>query len=163
MLKFYTTFVRPILEYGSCVWSPTSHYDIDRLESVQRFFTNKIPECTFLFYSARLTRLSLNSLSYRRHITDLCTFHSILSGTHNVSLSPHLVLLPPSSSRSHTLRILAPILCQNRSYQNIISRVAPVWNGLPPYTLDFSSTRSFRYSPYKCLSDPYLSPTHITN
>jgi len=122
MLKFYITFVRPILEYGSAVWSPISRFDIDRLESVQRFFTNNISECAFPPYTAHLSKLSLHSLFYRRQIADLCILYSLLS----VSLSPHLILLPPTTSRSHNLKILAPVLCLNQSYQNIISRTVTI-------------------------------------
>ncbi len=38
----YTIYVRPILEYCSHVWSPASKQNIDRTESVQRYFTRRI-------------------------------------------------------------------------------------------------------------------------
>jgi len=97
--------VRPILEYGSVVWSPVFRFDNNRLETVQRFFTNKISEFTFLPYTAYLSKLYLHSLFYRSQIADFRISYSLFSGNQTVSLSPHLILLPPSISRSHNLRI----------------------------------------------------------
>ena len=59
LMKLYITFVRPILEYASVIWSPM--FNINRLERVQRYFTNKIPGCTFLPYSVCLFKLLLHS------------------------------------------------------------------------------------------------------
>ena len=34
----YTTFVRPLLEYNSAIWSPDLHKHIFVIENVQRYF-----------------------------------------------------------------------------------------------------------------------------
>ena len=41
LTRAYTTYVRPILEYCSQVWSPSLLKDINALERVQRYFTEK--------------------------------------------------------------------------------------------------------------------------
>jgi len=110
MLKIFTCYVRPILENCSPIWSSTFVFDIDRIERVQRFFTNKIPGCTFLPYFQRLAKLSLHSLRQRRLVTDLSTFFSLISGHTFASLSPHVTFIPPSVTRSHNLQIYVPIL-----------------------------------------------------
>ena len=125
---------------------------------MQRFFTNKIPGCTFLAYSARWSKLSLHSLFHRRFISDLCNIYSILSGTLITFLSPHLILYTPFSSRSHNLRILNFILHQHQSYQNIISCIVSEWNSLPPSTLASTSLHPFRNVLFTCIPDPYLNP-----
>jgi len=38
LLRAFTVYVRPLLEYASSVWSPCYNYAIDKLESVQRRF-----------------------------------------------------------------------------------------------------------------------------
>jgi len=68
-------------------------------------------------------------------------------------------LLPPTTSRSHNLRISAPVLCRNQSYQNIISRTVTIWNGLPPYFLNSLSCYSFRRA--LSIIDPYLRVRHL--
>jgi len=105
--------------------------------------------------------LSLLSLLNRRQIADLCILYSFLSGNQIVSLSPHLILLPPTTSRSHNLRILAPVLCHNQSYQNLISRTATIWNGIPPSVLNSPSYPSFRRALSKCIFDPFLRVWHV--
>ena len=42
MLKAYITYVRPILDYCSSVWSPHSKQLIEKVEKVQRFFTIRL-------------------------------------------------------------------------------------------------------------------------
>jgi len=44
------TYIRPMLEYSSGVWSPTQAGLIDKLESVQRHFTKRIPAIHELSY-----------------------------------------------------------------------------------------------------------------
>jgi len=36
-------YVRPIVEYNSIIWSPSTARDIDAVESVQRCFTKRLP------------------------------------------------------------------------------------------------------------------------
>jgi len=42
LLKAFTTYVHPKLEYNTSVWSPHLHEDINTVESVQRRFTKLI-------------------------------------------------------------------------------------------------------------------------
>src|SRR6266496_4645285 len=109
MKLFFTTYVRPLLEFASPVWNPISQYHINMLESVQRYYTNKIPTCTFLPYNRRLQILNLDSLLKRRLVADLILVFSILNGSMNTSLLPYLTLAPPSVTRGHDLRITRPI------------------------------------------------------
>ena len=55
--RAFITYVRPLLEYASPVWSPSlaSHiYLINEIESVQRSFTKRLPGMRTLSYSDRL-------------------------------------------------------------------------------------------------------------
>jgi len=38
----YCVYVRPLLEFSSQIWSPHYKYLIDKIESVQRYFTNRL-------------------------------------------------------------------------------------------------------------------------
>jgi len=138
MLRFCTSFVRPLLEYGSLVWSPISSLQVSQLEAVQRYFTNKIPSCRFLPYHLRLKKLSLHSLLHRRKVADLIFFHSIVTGRTLLSLAPHLLFIPPTVTRGHNLKIMVPRLKYVKTGQNFLTRCAPEWNKLPINSLDFS-------------------------
>ena len=61
LLKAYTTYVRPKLEYNTVVWSPFLHKDINLVESVQKKFTRHICircKISFNSYSDRLSKLN---------------------------------------------------------------------------------------------------------
>ena len=66
MLTLYKTMVRSKLEYCCPVWNPAGITDIQKLESVQRSFTNKISGCKDLHYWDRRKKLKLMSLQRRR-------------------------------------------------------------------------------------------------
>jgi len=71
LLKAYMTYVRPILKYCSHVWSPHHKYLINKNESVQKFFTKRLPGLWNLPYSQRLASLNIHSLEHRRILSDL--------------------------------------------------------------------------------------------
>jgi len=64
-------YVRPLLEYGSVVWSNTAAANITKLKNVQRFFTNKITGCCYRPYKERL-----KLLSHHRHRSIKLLSHS---------------------------------------------------------------------------------------
>jgi len=78
LLRAYMTYVRPIVEHDSVVWSPYTVKDTDAVESVQRHFTKRLPGYTFLAYSERLKRANLLSLELRRLHFDLIWCYKIL-------------------------------------------------------------------------------------
>ena len=46
LFKAFTTYVRPLLEYATPVWSPYAITNITKIESVQRSFTKRLPAWT---------------------------------------------------------------------------------------------------------------------
>ena len=158
MLKFFTTYIRPILEFNSQVWSPCSSHDIALLEGVQRFFTSRMKSCNGLPYHVRLARLSLHSLQHRRTVADLSTLHSIISSRFDLPLSRHLCFLPPSVTRGHNLKLLTPPIHYLIHTQNFLTRTIRLWNSLPLSLLSSSSSITFRQRLSDYLSDPFLPP-----
>lgn len=71
MLWAFKTYVRPILEYASSVWSPYLLKDIDLIEGVQRRYTKKLHGLGRHSYLDRLIKLGLDSLELRRLKADL--------------------------------------------------------------------------------------------
>ena len=62
LMRAFVTYVRPLLEYSSCVWSPHSVAQVKKIESVQRRFTKRFLCCCGLQYSERLVKLEVDSL-----------------------------------------------------------------------------------------------------
>jgi Reverse transcriptase (RNA-dependent DNA polymerase) len=73
MRKAFITYIRPILEYNSCIWNPSHKHLIDTIENVQRRYTKRIPYLTSLSYPERLAALKLDTLELRRLRVDLIT------------------------------------------------------------------------------------------
>lgn len=85
--SLYMTFVRPLLEYASQVWSPHHAVHINRIEAVQRRFirfalrglawadTYNLPP-----YHDRLKLINLQPLHIRRQIADIIFIHELLAG-----------------------------------------------------------------------------------
>ena len=74
----YISYVRPILEFSSVVWSPTRLSDIDYIEDVQRYFTKRLQGLWDSPYSDRLLMCGLQSLELRRINIDLILVYKIV-------------------------------------------------------------------------------------
>jgi len=77
LFRAFATYVRPLLEYNSPVWSPTYVYLKDKLESVQRRFTKCLNGFDHISYAARLDHLKSETLELRRLKSDLTMMFSI--------------------------------------------------------------------------------------
>jgi len=70
-----------MLEYASPVWSPQYNYLVDKIESVQRRYTKRLPRYSVLDYHTRLKSLEQYSLEKRHIVHDLVLTYKIISGS----------------------------------------------------------------------------------
>jgi len=104
-LKFcceHSKFVRPLLEYATCVWSSHYNYAIDNIEAVQRKFTKRLKGCKDMEYPARLSYLHLQSLERRRLTADLILTYRIIFGLVDVCMSDYFQLMSSDGDRTVT-------------------------------------------------------------
>ena len=92
MLKAYCTFVRPILEYASVVWSPYNERDINKIEAVQRYFTKCLGGLDHNSYCRRLSILELDSLHLRRIKADVVLCYKMINNLVDVDISTFCTL-----------------------------------------------------------------------
>ena len=85
-------YVRPVLEYASCVWSPQSVGLIRKIESVQRRLTKRFPCCKHMTYNDRLVKLNIDSLDLRRLRLDLVYVYKIMFGLVATDISDYFTL-----------------------------------------------------------------------
>ena len=78
MLKLYTAFVRPHLEYAHSVWNPTQRGLISKLENVQMRAPNLIPELKGVLYNQQLRSCGLTTLACRRLRGDMIEHYKYL-------------------------------------------------------------------------------------
>ena len=141
----FCTYVRPIVQYASQVWSPHIQNDIYLLENVQRRFTKSIPKLHYLPYTTRLTILHLPSLSCRRDQTNLCTVYRILH--HHTCFDPSIFFFSfrlISTTRGHPFALYKPYTRLDTSKYAFHSRVIDPWNALPETIVSAGSISAFR-------------------
>jgi len=80
LTKAFITYVRPLLEYNSIIWSPYLKQEIDRIEQVQRRFSKRLRGLRTYTYVNRLKLLELPSLELRRLRNDLAWCYRIVFG-----------------------------------------------------------------------------------
>jgi len=93
LLRAFKVYLRPLLEYATCVWSPHCNYAIDNTEAVQRKFAKRLKGCEDIEYPARLSYLHLQSLERRRLSADLILTYRIIFGLVDVCMSDFFQLM----------------------------------------------------------------------
>ena len=141
--SLYVTYVRPLLESSSSVFSPTLVKDITKLERVQRQFTKFLPGMDEFSYPERLEWLGLERLECRRIRADLLLLHSVWCGETDVYFDKFFKLRE-GTSRGHGLKIFKPF-CRTNVAANFWShRVIDIWNELPSEVVLAAGTPRFR-------------------
>ena len=144
--RAYKAFVRPVLEYASSVWDPTSQKHIDMLESVQRraarFVLNRYQRTSSV--SQMIKTLGWQSLQQRRKISRLSMLYKIINNiSHCPLIKSKLVPLPTRSRRSHSRQFqLIPCRTEYRG-SSFMPRTVKDWNNLPAGVVDAETLGTF--------------------
>ena len=100
----YITYVRPILEYASTVWSPHQVGDINRLEMAQRhavrFVCNNFNRTVSV--TAMLNNLNWPTLECRRNQAKLHMFYKIINNI--ISISHDYLIQSSTTTCGHSMR-----------------------------------------------------------
>jgi len=143
-VKAYVTYVRPLLEYAACVWSPYQLDDIAKIESVQRRFTKRLPAgLSNASYSDRLSILGLRSLQRRLH-QDLIYTYKIIFGLVDLDWPKFFLSSPNETTRGHVSKLFVRQSCVDVRKYFFGNRVVQIWNSLPATVEDFASKRKFK-------------------
>ena len=125
--KAYTTYVRPLLEYCTPIWSPTTSLILLKFEKVQKYYTKRISSISNLSNKQRLQCLKLDSLELRRLYFDMRIVYKIIHGLIDVAFDDLFTFSP---NRRHVYK-----LCCSKSNLNVRShffsqRCITAWNSL---------------------------------
>ena len=131
LTKAFAVFVRPLLEYCSPVWSPCTVTAINKLESVQRMFTKRLPDMMSLSYDARLQLLGLERLELRRIHSDLIMCFKITHQLVSIPFSSMFELSASRATRGHPFKLAYPDSRINVRANSFPVRVIALWNRLP--------------------------------
>ncbi len=140
----YKAVVRPVMEYASCVWSPSHAVHQVRLERVQSFAAKVVTKCWTASPTVLKDSLQWPPLQERRLFQQLCVCNRILRGDSLISSSvfePH-----PRPSRVHGNS--KPLFKQRvRSVQHgssFFHNIVQDWNGLPERVVSCGTAPGFK-------------------
>lgn len=143
LVQAFITYVRPILEYCTPVWSPYTVCNINKIESCQRWFTKRIKGLFGLDYTHRLAHLGLETLQIRRIKYDLQLCFKIING--DISLHCNMFDLSNlTHTRGHKYKLYKHQSNVNAHKYFFCNRVCDIWNMLPEYVVDAPSSDSFK-------------------
>lgn len=150
LIYLYKVYIRPLLEYNTCTWSPYLKSEIKEIESVQKNFTRKICQranISYTSYNDRLKTLNLESLESRRTKNDLIFLFKIIHGHVDIEFNSFFEFssLGGYSLRRHSLQIVrkSKPKTQCRHYF-FINRVVPAWNALPDHVVSSRTIGNFK-------------------
>ena len=113
LIRAYKTYVRPLVEYAPQVRSPHTKSRLNLVESVQRYFTKRLPGLNSLTYAQRLTSLQLQSLEHRRLISDLVMTFNIIHGYTALNFDDVFSFSTNLSFRGHHFKLNFPLFTNN--------------------------------------------------
>lgn len=146
LMKAFKSYVRPLTEYCTPVWSPYLHQDITIIEKVQRYFTKKIcnrANISYNDYFDRLKSLNVQSLEARRIMFDLILVFKMFKGFVDLSINDFFSPRPVNRGHPFQLRPMYRPLCNVTQYF-FSYRVFSVWNSLPEHFVFSSSVKEFK-------------------
>ena len=142
--RCYNTFVRPILEYASCVWSLSTKKGISKIESVQRsaarFVKNDYSRESSV--TNMLRELGWESLQHRRDAAKVAMMYRIRNNPIEI---PHDNLTPTTrSSRGNTQKMVVPRTRTSLMKGTFFPDTIRLWNALPQQVVDSPTLNVFK-------------------
>ena len=149
----YKSLVRPILEYGSPVWSPEAKGSIIDVENVQRRATKLVDSLSNLSYEERMKILNLPSLEYRRVRGRMIETYKILHNYYDFSF-PWLTLESdaiPKETTTGRMKTRGSALKLHKEHKKTPAKrkvfsyqVVNDWNTLPHSVTNAATLNSFK-------------------
>ena len=147
-VKAYLAYVRSILEYSTCIWSPYKVGLINMIEKVQKYFTRrlfircKIPH---MHYYDRLQYLNLNTLELRRLHFDMYMCYNIMKSFVTCNLSDNLKLDNNNlyNLRGHCFKLFTSFSNLNVRKYFFVNRIVQLWNRLPESIICTNNSKTF--------------------
>lgn len=145
LMKAFTVFVRPLLEYASSVWCPYKATFINKIESVQRRFSKRLHGISKMPYTERLQFLKVETLETRRLKADLTLYYKIINNLVNLNVTDMFKFLNNPKTRGHSLQLIKPRCSTNFFLHGFACRAINAWNKLDSGIVYSPSIASFKH------------------
>nr|CAD2182586.1 unnamed protein product [Meloidogyne enterolobii] len=141
----FKSYVRPLLEYATVIWSPKTKYLIEKIEKIQKWYTRiALSKCKIIYknYSERLITFNLESLALRRSLYDLTMIYRIIFKFTHLSSTGLFELNERPTRNKHKFQI--KVQRKNSKTEHwLCNRAVNLWNLLPTSIIDSSNPRIF--------------------
>ena len=146
LMKAFVTYVRPLLEYCSSVWSPFTATNISKIEAIRRSFTGNITGLSSCCYSDRLYNLHLELLEIRRLKCDLVsvTVYKLIHGYLGVCSDVFFEIFIDCNIRGHQYKIRKQYCSVNAFKYSFPNRCIDAWNSLPATVANAATLHGFK-------------------
>ena len=134
LIRLYISLVRPILEYGSIIWDPSSPTLSHSLDSVQLFALKIASKFRSSLIPIILSEFNLPSLASRRQKAKLIFLFKLY---HHFIYFPSQIIYPSLPLSSYPLRSFNPnnFICsfirKSSFYNSYLPSTVRYWNSLP--------------------------------
>ena len=143
-VNLYKSLVRPLVEYSSVVWSPSTIRDQKQIEGVQRRATKLAPKMANMSYNQRLVKLGLPTLEYRRLRADMIQVYKIVHRIDRINPDMFFELSETTRTRGHKYKIKKQRPRTNLKKFSFSHRVVDTWNALPANVVEAQDLNSFK-------------------
>ena len=146
LLHMYKVFVRPLLEFACCVWSPHHLQHITLVEAVQRRFTRLLQRGNNpTTYTERCQQYNLQLLYERRNYFDMLLAYKIVNNFTSVPCANLLCINSGrASARRHSYQLIISHSRTDVNRYSFTNRVPHLFNSLLSSTVCNRSLHSFR-------------------
>ncbi len=141
----YKTYVRPMLEYATCIWTPYTKQNIKNVEKVQRYFTKRaLGYPPRVSYEERLEILHLETLENRRLQYDLLLVYKMFHGQVELSINDFFTVAHTQTRFINSFKLVPGVSRLNVRKNFFSNRIVNIWNKLPENVVKASSDHRFR-------------------
>ena len=153
MLFLFKTHIRPLLDYGSCLWNTGFVEDARKLEQVQRRWTKRIDNLGEMKYAERLCKLDLFSVQGRLLRSDLIQYWKVMNGRCSIPVDSMFTQLQNAPTRGHKLKIFVNRSNTDVRKRSFANRCVNVWNGLPEWVVTAPDLSTFKKGLVQAIPD----------
>ena len=150
----FKTFIRPLVESNTQVWSPHNICDIDLIEKTQRRFTKFLPGLWNVPYLDRLSILDLDSLEVRRIVFDLLLVYKIIHRLVDLEFDS-LFQYNTTNTRGHEWKLAVKYSRLNCRKYFFANRIVNIWNSLDPFIVNADTFNIFKSRVHDVDLTPY--------
>jgi ribonuclease P/MRP protein subunit RPP40 len=139
----YKTFIRPLLEFATPVWSPYLKSVCEEIEWVQRRVAKLVHSTSNLSYEDCLKNLGFTTLAERRQRGDMIQLYKIMHEVEELDKGNNFQIIQ-NQVRGHCFKYFKEITRLQPRENYFFNRSVNLWNYLPNELVTAPSVNSFR-------------------